>query len=163
MKPRTPPDDLDEYLCGDSELSRQYRREPSPAPPPALDRQVLRASQAANSRTPNLAPLALAASVLLSLAVIPAFVFGPQPEQRAADAPRLLRVAAQAGAAANTPLDRKLRLYSSDPPHARPPAVWLTDIQALRRAGRNREADAEFQRFQSAYPDYSSGELPVTR
>jgi len=36
-----PPDDLDEYLRGDSALSCQYRRESAPAPPPALDRRVL--------------------------------------------------------------------------------------------------------------------------
>jgi hypothetical protein len=158
----TPPDDLEQYLRGDSDLSRQYRREPSPAPPPALDRHVLRSSQE-TSRSPYLAPLALAASVLLSLAVVPAFVFGPQPQQHAEDALRLVRVAAPAGGAANTPLERKLLLYSSDPPHARTPAVWLADIAALRRAGRNGEADAEFQRFRSAYPDYSSGELPFKR
>jgi hypothetical protein len=32
--------------------------------------------------------------------------------------------------------------------------VWLGDIAALRRAGRDREADIEMRRFRSAYPDY---------
>ena len=42
-----PPDDLDEYLRGDSALSCQYRRESAPTPPPALDRRVLEMSRAA--------------------------------------------------------------------------------------------------------------------
>jgi hypothetical protein len=155
-----PTDDLEEYLRGDSALSRQYKREPAPAPPPALDRQVQRSSSETPVRSPYLAPLALAASVLLSMAPVLAIVFGPQPKQHTDDAPHLVRVAAHAGAAANAPLDRKLRLYSSDPPHTRAPSAWLADIAALRRAGRNSEADAEFRRFRAAYPGYSAGELP---
>ncbi|HEY1313729.1 MAG TPA: hypothetical protein VGE92_07625 [Steroidobacteraceae bacterium] len=153
-----PPDDLEEYLRGDSALSRQYKREAAPAPPPALDRHVLRGSGAAPIRSPYLAPLALAASVFLSMALVLAIVFGPQPKKHTDEAPHLVRVAAHSGAAANAPLDRKLRLYSSDPPHTRTPSAWLADIAALRRAGRNNEADAESRRFRAAYPGYSAGE-----
>ena len=182
-----PPDDLDEYLRGGSALSRQYRRESAPAPPHALDRRVLQFSreaqdsrQAGDSRgareSPCLAPLAFAASVSLSVAVVLAIVFGPQTTQRVDDTPRLVRVAAHAQASPNSPLNRKLRLYSSDPPHARSeaprpraPSAWLADIAALRRAGRDDKADAEFRRFRSAYPDYpeapganhSAGELVI--
>jgi hypothetical protein len=42
-----PPDDLDQYLRGDSALSRQYRRESAPTPPHALDRRVLEFSRGA--------------------------------------------------------------------------------------------------------------------
>jgi hypothetical protein len=44
----------------------------------------------------------------------------------------------------------------------RTPSAWLGDIAALRRAGRDREADAEFRRFRSAYPDYrtSASDFP---
>jgi hypothetical protein len=55
----------------------------------------------------------------------------------------------------NTPLNRKAQLYSSDPKLAA--KTWLADIAALRRAGHDREADAEFRRFRSTYPDYSIG------
>jgi hypothetical protein len=143
-----PPDELDEYLRGGSALSRQYRSESSPAPPHALDRRVLKASREAQGKSPCLAPLAFAASVLLSMALVLAIAFGPQTAKHGDDAPRVIRAAARADAA--------LRLYSTDPLRARTPSAWLADIAALRRAGRNREADAEFRRFHSAYPGYSA-------
>jgi hypothetical protein len=151
-----PPDDLDEYLRGDSALSRQYRREPAPTPPPALDARVLELShlpgssgaRAVRGRAPCLAPLAFAASVLLSVALVLAIVFGPQGPKRADDAPRVVRIS-----------------YSGDPklvrsPLARSPRAWLADIEALRRAGRNREADEELRRFRSAHPGYYLGDRP---
>jgi hypothetical protein len=146
-----PPDELDEYLRGDSALSCQYRREPAPTPPPALDALVLALSRPAGAsgagaarprRDPCLAPLAFAASVLLSVALVLAIVFGPQGRKRADDAPRVVRVAAH-----------------SDLSHlARSPRAWLADIEALRRAGHIREADEELRRFRSAYPGYSIGD-----
>lgn len=36
----------------------------------------------------------------------------------------------------------------------RTPEQWLQDIEALRRAGRTADADAEMARFRAAYPDY---------
>jgi hypothetical protein len=159
-----PSDDLDNYLRGGSALSRQYRRESAPAPPPALDRRVLKLSReahgAARRATPCLAPLAFAASVLLSVALVLAIVFGPQTAKPIDDAPRLVRVAAHATAPPNAPRNRN-QLYSSDPNHARTPAAWLADIAALRRAGHDSEADAELRRFRSAYPDHPTGE-PAT-
>jgi hypothetical protein len=155
-----PPDDLDEYLRGDSALSCQYRRESAPTPPPALDRRVLEMSRAAgeltaphDSQTPRnlraasaappcLAPLAFAASVLTSVALVLAIVFGPQSAKRADDAPRVVRVVAHA---------ELPQPYSKA---ARPPSAWLADIAALRRAGRNREADEELRRFRTTYPTY---------
>jgi hypothetical protein len=156
-----PPDDLDEYLRGDSALSCQYRRESAPAPPPALDRRVLEMSRAAGDLTaphdshtprnlraasaapPCLAPLAFAASVLTSVALVLAIVFGPQSAKRVDDAPRVVRVVAHA----ELP-------YTNNSKAARAPSVWLADIAALRRAGRNREADDELRRFRTAYPTY---------
>jgi len=65
------PDELDDYLRGGSDVSCQYRREPSPAPPHALDRLVLEAAGSLKFKPPvksqSLAPLAFAASVLKSL------------------------------------------------------------------------------------------------
>jgi hypothetical protein len=149
------PDDLDEYLRGDSPLSRQYRREAAAAPPNALDRRVLKASRndpataakprRAYEKPPCLAPLAFAASVLLSAALVLAIVFGPQTARRSDDAPRLVRTAVRA--------EPSPKLYSSDPVRARAPSAWL--------AGRNREADAELRRFRSVYPDYPAGAAAI--
>ncbi len=152
------PDELVDYLRRESSLSRQYRRESAPEPPHALDRRVLEMSRRAHGKSTCLAPLAFAASVLLSVALVLAIVFGPQTGRRVDGAPHLVRVAAHADASANPLLDRKSHLYSSDPKTARAPAVWLADIAALRRAGRRNEAEAELRRFHGAYPGYESGE-----
>jgi hypothetical protein len=143
------PDELDEYLRGASALSRQYRRESSPLPPHALDRCVQNTARLQPVKPPHksqsLAPLAFAASVLLSVALVLAMVFGPPAAKRADDKPHVLQV----------------RMYQTNPPRAavaspreRNPAAWLEDISALRRAGRNSEADSEMRRFRSVYPDY---------
>jgi hypothetical protein len=143
------PDELVHYLRGGSDLSCQYQREPSPAPPHELDRLVLEAAGSLKSKTPfkpqSLAPFAFAASVLLSLALVLAIVFAPQAKKND-DRPQVVRV----------------RIFKSEPPHAAPasprernPVHWLEDINALRRAGRGNEADLEMRRFRSAYPDYT--------
>ncbi len=36
----------------------------------------------------------------------------------------------------------------------RTPEAWYAEIEALRKAGRNEEADAELARFEAAYPDW---------
>jgi hypothetical protein len=146
MPSTDPHDELEEYLRGNSALSRQYRRESAPAPPHALDRRVLDMSRGPRGKAAYLAPLAFAASVLLSVALVLAILVGPESAKRAEEGPRLMKVAVHA--------DHGQHLYSSDP-HVRAPAVWLADIAALRRAGRNQEADAEAHRFQHAYPDYA--------
>jgi hypothetical protein len=144
------PPDLEAYMRGDGAVSRQYRQESSPMPPHALDRLVLDAAgpQMHRSKVPlksqSLAPLAFAASVLLSLALVLALIFGPQvkkPDEK----PQLVHV----------------RMFKSEPPRAalaspreRNPAAWLEDIAALRHAGRITEADVEMRRFRSAYPNY---------
>jgi hypothetical protein len=141
-------DELNEYLRGSSDVSCQYQRESSPVPPHELDRWVLESAGSLKSKTPfksqRLAPFALAASVLLSLALVLAMLFGPQAN-KADDKPQLVRV----------------RIFKSGPPRAAPssprernPALWLEDINALRRAGRSNQADIEMRRFRSAYPDY---------
>jgi hypothetical protein len=72
--------------------------------------------------------------VFLSLALVLAMVFGPQAAKKSDAVPHVVRVQ-----------------YSNV---RRPPAVWLADISALRRAGRVTEADAEMRRFRSVYPNY---------
>jgi hypothetical protein len=144
------PDDLDDYLRGGGALSSQYKRSASPLPPHALDRAVLEAARSSppESKKPHLsqslAPLAFAASVLLSVALVLAIIFGPQAK-KPDDKPQVVRV----------------RMFKSELPRAalasareRNPAAWLADITALRRAGRYGEAEVEMRRFRSAYPDY---------
>ena len=144
------PDELEDYLRGGSALSSQYKRESSPLPPHALDRVVLEAARPAPLETKrpfkaqSLAPVAFAASVLVSFALVLAIIFGPRAKE-ADDKPQVMRV----------------RMFRSEPPRAmlaspreRNPAAWLADITALRRAGRGAEADVEMRRFRSAYPDY---------
>jgi len=130
-------DELYEYLHGDSALSRQYRGESAPQPPHALDRAILRAARGTPVKSPCLAPLAFAASVLLSLAMVAAVILAPASTMRGGDAPRVTRV----------------RLYS-EAADTRRPSEWLADIAALRRAGRFAEAAVEMQRFHSVYPHY---------
>jgi hypothetical protein len=142
------PDELDDYLRGGSDVSYEYQRDSSPVPPHELDRLVLNAAGSLKSKTPfkpqSLAPLAFAASVFLSLALVLAMVFGPQVK-KPDDKPHVVRV----------------RIFKSESPRATPasvrernPVLWLEDIDALRRAGRSNEADVEMRRFRSAYPDY---------
>jgi hypothetical protein len=143
------PDELNEYLRGASAVSRQYRRESAPLPPHALEQLVLDAARLQVRPKPrmsqSLAPLAFAASVFLSLALVLAMLFGPQSAGKPDDKPHVMQV----------------RVYETVPLHAAPlsprernPATWLEDIAALRRAGRSGEADIEIRRFRSAYPDY---------
>ncbi|HEX3849059.1 MAG TPA: hypothetical protein VHV81_16880 [Steroidobacteraceae bacterium] len=149
-----PPDqELEEYLRGGSALSLQYRREGGAAPAHAVDRRVLALSRQAPSeapardtrgKSPCLAPLAFAACVLLSVAMVTALLFGPESARRREEPPRVVRTSMRAEA--------PLPLYSSDPGHARTAAAWRRDIDALRRAGRREEADAEYRRFLAAYP-----------
>jgi hypothetical protein len=161
-RPAPPDDELEEYLRGGSDLSRQYRRDAMPLPPHSLDRRISRISRVVRGRSPLLAALALAASVLLSLAWVLAVIFGAPAARRVDDAPRLVRVAARADATPGM-FGTSPQLYSSDPPGARPPARWLADIVALRRAGRDGEADAELLRFHRAYPGYPAGEADARR
>jgi hypothetical protein len=141
-------DELEDYLRGGSDLSCEYQRQPSPAAPHDLDQWVLKSAGSLKSKAPftpqSLAPFAFAASVLLSLALVLAMVFGPQIK-RPDDKPQMVRV----------------RIFKSEPPRAAPasprernPVLWLEDINALRRAGRTAEADVNMRRFRSAYPDY---------
>ena len=153
------PDDLEEYLRGDTALSRRYRRESAPAPPHVLDRRVLRlsrqAERTAQRLSPCLQPLAFAACVLMSVALVLAMVFGPAARRMDDNTPRLVRVAARAEVPTNVSLNRKTPIYGGDLSRARSAKVWLADIAALRRAGRNVEADAEYRRFRNAYPGYA--------
>ena len=75
-------------------------------------------------KSQNLAPLAFAASILLSVALVLAIVFAPQAKKMD-DKPHVVRVRIFRRSAARSP----------DPARAQP-ALWLSRHQALRRAGR---------------------------
>jgi hypothetical protein len=135
-------DELDDYLSGDSALSWHYRRENSPEPPHALDRALLKAAHPFKSQA--LAPLAFAASVFLSLAMVLAMVLGPQAK-KSDDGARVVQV----------------RMFKTERPRAaitspreRNPAAWLAYIDSLHHDRRDNEAELEMRRFRSAYPDY---------
>jgi negative regulator of sigma E activity len=134
------PDELDEYLSEAGGLSRQYRREFAPMPPHALDRRVLHAARQRQPKSQTLAPLAFAASVLLSVALVLAIVFAPQAARKMDDMPHVVKV----------------RSTQAPEIRERTPAAWLADIEALRRAGRTDEADAEMRLFHRIYPDYAA-------
>ena len=163
--PEPPSDELDEYLGGASALSRQYRRESTQVPAHALDRLVLGAARAESTKSQCLAPMAFAASVFLSVALVLALIFGP-PAKNVDDTPHVVKVREYQNQAAPGLAAPGLAAPGLAAPRAapgvattrvtgrRPAAGWLADIYALRRDGHSREAEVEMRRFRSAYPDY---------
>src|SRR5215475_8476403 len=115
-------DELDEYLRGDSELSQAYRAAGAPQPPAALEPRVLLAAKSRAQKSQCLAPMAFAACVLLSLAIVMALVL-KTPVKHPEDPPRITQVR-----------------YYHEAPSPREQAAWIAKIVALKRAGRNEEA-----------------------
>ena len=107
--------------CRGGRVARRFDRTARPAPP--------RNVRAASAASPCLAPLAFAASVLTSVALVLAIVFGPQSAKRVDDAPRVVRVVAHARAAAavhqrfqgSTPAFRVARGYRRAAPRRTQP------------------------------------------
>ena len=81
--------------------------------------------------------------MLTSVALVLAIAFWTEIRQTRRRCSGVVRVVARGAAAVHQQFQA-----------ARPPSAWLADIAALRRAGRNREADEELRRFRSAYPTY---------
>jgi len=154
----TEPDDreLEQYLKGNSPLSRRYREASGETAPPELDEAILaQARRAARPRPPGinrwLTPLALAASVLLGVnlgwnvykaAPAPGEVpelqdaepppqSPPPMEKRAADAPAMVPRAAR--------VERKAPAASPAPPASIDQATAAPETGSLAR----READLE--------------------
>jgi hypothetical protein len=161
--------ELDQYLRGDSEVSAAYRDLES-APPPGqdVDARVLRMSRqaAANSapltgartvlaRRPTwFAPFALAATVVLSVALVLAVILEPAKQRRVDDSAHWVYAAAHKSdrlpLRTEAPATPGPRAESNAPRDAQ---SWLTRIRELRHEGRFLEADAEFRRFRAAFPD----------
>ncbi len=62
----------------------------------------------------------------------------------------------RAEAQSNAAVSSGITGMTAEQPAAKPrtPEAWYAEIKALRKAGRNEEADAELARFQAAYPDW---------
>ena len=185
-------DEWEDYLDGNSDVSRAYRRLNHPkalggTPPAGIEQKIgeyaraALADDAANKPQPRMrninkpvvrrpswfAPFSLAASVLLSAAVLLAIAFDPHAHHHKEDKLRIVPAVAQHEIAHR-------QLYSSDPPHSRSlatdgaqlppmpvevlrkdPVEWLGRIKSLRRSGQTRAADAELREFRKVFPRYA--------
>lgn len=148
---REPHDPVDDIDSGD--LVSRYHGTARREPPRALDRRVLQATRGSQGQK-NLRAMTLAASGVLLLGLVFAIAFAPAPPQHVAAKPRLIRAAARDELSASPHDSRQPRLYSTDPPLRRDARTWLADIAALRRSGRNADAERELERFRRANPSY---------
>ena len=178
-------DEFDEYLAGNTEVSRTYRRLQHPKAPAGVEQKISEYARnavaddsepKAQPRMRNInkpvvrrpswfAPFSLAASVLLSAAVLLAIAFDPHAHSRKDDKLRLVPAVAHRDIASR-------QLYTSDPPNSRAvstdgavlppmpvevlhkdPVEWLARIKALRQSGRTRAADAELREFRKVFPN----------
>ena len=179
-------DEFDEYLAGNTEVSRTYRRLQHPKAPAGVEQKIseyaraalaAEAEQKAPPRMRNInkpvvrrpswfAPFSLAASVLLSAAVLLAIAFDTRTHHSKEDKVRVVPAVAHREIAHR-------QLYSSDPPHSRAlstdgavlppmpvevlhkdPVEWLARIKTLRQSGQTRAADAELREFRKVFPRY---------
>lgn len=170
---------LEDYLDGDSELSRLYRTLEQPEPPADLDRKVI--AQARNSlastrqhkgRLPRgwvltastIGVLALSLTVVLQIS-------SPPNVDPAAETPEPASVATPAAEGPRTGGTGRVAPGAFGVP-AKPsepagpaldypgPDEWLAAIETLREAGQHEEAAEELKRFKLAYPGYVIGEPP---
>jgi hypothetical protein len=88
-------------------------------------------------------------------------ISGPEQDRKAAsepDAEKLEQAAAPRADAAPMAAERAGGITSTikaqPAAKARAPEAWYADIEALRKAGRIEEADAELARFEAAYPEW---------
>ena len=180
-------DELDDYLRGNSDVSRTYRQLQHPKVPNGIEQKISEYARAALAddvaskppprmrdinkpvvRKPSwFAPFSLAASVLLSAAVLLAIAFDPHAHRAKDDKVRLVHAVAHRDSTAR-------QLYTSDPPNSRPRAVdgrelppmpvevlrkdpveWLARIESLRHSGQSRAAARELQEFRKVFPNYA--------
>jgi hypothetical protein len=160
---------LDEYLRGDSPLSRAYRETGREEPPAHLDTAILAHAKAAVGmrRKPRwFMPLSLAATVVLSIGVVlllsregvtpvpmetpSPMPVAPVPKPTAPTAPAVVEKAP-----AVTPKEApRFEPREVVIPPKKSPETWLAEIEVLRKAGKHAEADAELAKFRQRYPDY---------
>lgn len=157
---------LDEYLRGDSPLSRAYRETGREEPPAHLDAAILAQAKAMvgarRSKPRWFMSLSLAATVVLSIGVVLLMSregVTPVPTETPVLKPTTPAVIEKAPAV--TP---KATVTPKEAPRFEPrevvilpkksPETWLAEIEALRKAGKHAEADAELAKFRQRYPDY---------
>lgn len=118
---------LDEYLKGDSSVSRQYRQLPGADVPPSLDRLVLRQAEQALQRPSRpawmrwTAPLAVAATAVLVVSIV--IESGVQEKT-------MISIPAQMKRAAEAPAETRMIEESASEPSASAPAQDLGVAQA---------------------------------
>ncbi len=184
---------LDDYLRGDSPLSRVYRETGREEPPAHLDAAILAQAKAAvgtHRRKPRwFMPLSLAATVVLSVGVVllmsregvtpvPMETPSPTPDVPVSKpaAPMVPAVIEKAPVVTpkttvvpketpvvmpkETPRFEPRVFTPKEMPAAKTPEQWLVEIEALRKAGKHAEADAELAKFRQRYPDYPLGKQP---
>lgn len=175
---------FDEYLRGDSPLSRAYRETGREEPPAHLDATILAQAKAAvgtrRSKPRWFMPLSLAATVVLSVGVVllmsregatPVPMETPLPTPTAPalkpTTPTVPAVIEKAPVvtpkATVTPKEAPAVTPKEAPrfeprevviPPKKSPETWLAEIEALRKVGKHAEADAELAKFRQRYPDY---------
>ena len=182
---------LDEYLRGDSPLSRAYRETGREEPPAHLDAAILAQANAAAaprraSKPRWFVPLSLVATVVLSVGVVllmsregvtpvpmetplPMPV-APVPTPTAPAAPAVIKKAPVVTPKATVTPKEVPAVTPKEAPRFEPREVvippkksletWLAEIEALRKAGKHAEADAELAKFRQRYPDYPLGKQP---
>ena len=152
-------EDFERYLHGGGELSRAYRRASAPLPSAALDRRVRARAAHAVSRMQGSGSWAYAAGVLLAIAVIFAIAYSPHEPARIDDAAHFVRTAVH-GSNASLHFTYPTTTEPSAPPDAQRQMIlrdrWLEHIAALRAAGLDAQADAEYQRLRTAYPAHGA-------
>lgn len=172
---------LDEYLRGDSPLSRAYRETGREEPPAHLDAAILAQAEAAvgTRRKPRwFMPLSLAATVVLSIGVVllmsregvtPVPMETPLPTPGAPvlkpTTPGVIEKAPVVTPKATVTPKEAPAVTPKEAPRFEPrevvippkksPETWLAEIEALRKAGKHAEAEAEMAKFRQRYPDYS--------
>ena len=182
---------LDEYLRGDSALSRVYRETGREEPPARLDAAILAQAKAATttrggSKPRWFMPLSLAATVVLSVGVVllmsregvtpvPMETPSPMPDvpvlkPTIPTAPTVVEKAPVVTPKTTVvPKEAPVVTPKEAPrfeprevviPSKKPPEQWLAEIEALRKAGKHAEADAELAKFRQHYPDYLLGKQP---
>lgn len=160
---------LDDYLRGDSPLSRAYRETGREEPPAHLDAAILaqaKAAVATHRRKPRwFMPLSLAATVVLSIGVVllmsregvtPVPMEAPVLKPTIPTAPAVVEKAPVVTPKATVTPKEAPRFEPREVviPPKKSPETWLAEIEALRKAGKHAEADAEQMKFRQRYPDY---------
>ncbi len=169
---------LDEYLRGDSPLTRAYRETAREEPSARLDAAILAQAKAGTAPRRGgkprwLMPLSLAATVVLAVGVVlftareggaplpmetaPVVEPAPVPAKPSAPPPKVAPKQAPAVTPKEAPRFEPRVFTPKEPAAPKTPEQWLAEIEELRRAGRHAEAEEQMTEFRRSYPDYPAG------